>query len=536
MQSKIRRRRMIYGSAGGSIAVIGLIIAAILLSGEKQQRAQDLPRANAAGASSTLASPPTAATAQAGDAQPPTTGQENQEVRTVEVVRPRKSDHFVISIDRIASVQPYYRADLRARVAGDVGYIQKNINDHVKKGETLVRIDVPDLEAEVQAKNAAINQRSREIELAENQHQIAMAAVDVAAATIGERQSEEQAAEKTEELRKIRYGRFKEMIESHAVASAVGDEELRNYESAQAATAGAKSAVKKAQADLVQAKASADAAKTQIDLQKALADVAARDKDLAEANLSYATISSPFDGVVVERNIDPGSFVQNAATAQTLPLISVARVDLVTISIEVPDGFAPYVSQGAEAEFRVGNLFAHGKVSRYSPSIETQDRTMHVEVDLFNGTNKADYAHFVQQHKATWAVERKGTDDPFPVEPEFTGAVVSGRKYPLLPGMVGTMRLFLRKFDNVFLIPSHAVFVRAGRTLVAEVVDGKLKLTEVQVQADDTMLSKVLVVSYRSTAEGDEPAFSDLTGKEQIALNGEELKDGETVTATPKAW
>ena len=255
-------------------------------------------------------------------------------------------------------------------------------------------------------------------------------------------------------------------------------------------------------------------------------DVAARDKEMVEAQLGYATISAPFDGVIVERNTNPGDFVQNATTAQTPPIISVARVDLVTLSMEVPDGFAPYVTRGADAEFRVGDLFAHGKVTRYSPSIESKDRTMHVEVDLFNGTQAADYEKFERQHQATWAEERKGSDDPFPIRPEFTGKGVEGRRYPLLPGMVGTMRLFLRKFDNVFLIPSEAVFIRSGRTFIAEVIDGKVAIKEVEVQADDSTLAKVLLVDYKSTANGGQRVFSELTGSEQIALRGQEAQRG----------
>ena len=84
----------------------------------------------------------------------PTT--ESPELRAVDVVQPRKSDHFVISIEEIATVRPYYRADLRAKLAGDVGFVQKNLNDQVKKGEKLVEIDVPDLVAAVRAKQAVI--------------------------------------------------------------------------------------------------------------------------------------------------------------------------------------------------------------------------------------------------------------------------------------------------------------------------------------------------------------------------------------------
>jgi multidrug efflux pump subunit AcrA (membrane-fusion protein) len=519
---------MIYGGAAGSVVVIGLIFAAILLSGEKA-----VPPAQRSAASDAS---PADAKNEIAESQARPAAQEARELRAVEVVQPRKNDHFVISVEEIATVRPYYRADLRARVAGDVGYIQKNINDQVKKDERLVEIEVPDLVAEVKAKQAVIQQRSREIELAQKQWQIAVAAEKVAQATVGQRQADQRSAEATASYRKLRLDRFTQLAKSGGVVESVVEEEERDYLAAQAAADGAAEAVNKAEADYAQSKVNSDAAKSEIDLQKAMYDVADRDKKMAEAMLGYATIDAPFDGVIVERNTNPGDFIQNATTAQTPPLISVARVDLVTISMEVPDGFAPYVSRGAEAEFRVGDLFARGKVTRYSPSIESKDRTMHVEVDLFNGTTQAEYDRFVQEHKATWPQERKGADDPFPIRPEFTGKLVGGGHYPLLPGMVGTMRLFLQKFDNVFLVPSQSVFIRAGRTFIAQVVDGKVKITEVQVQADDTMLSKVLLVNYKSTPNGDEPIFTDLTGNEQIALDGRELKEGETVTPTLKGW
>lgn len=521
MARAVSGKTMIYGGAAGSAVVIGLIVAAILLSGEKSQ-------------------PSPAQASQGGAAEPGAPSAADQQAaegpHAVDVIQPRRSDHFVISVEEIASVEPYYRADLRARVAGDVGYIQKNINDQVKKGEKLIEIEVPDLVADVSAKEAVIKQRTREVELAEKQWQISLAAVKVAEATVDQRKADQRAAEATAAYRKLRLARFTELAQNKGVVESVVEEENRDYLAAQAAAEGAAAAVKKAQADYDQAKANSDAAQTQIDLAKALESVATHNKELAQAMLSYATIIAPFDGVLVERNTDPGSFIQNATTAQTPPLVSVDRVDLVTISMEVPDGFAPYVSQGAEAEFRVGDLFAHGKVTRYSPSIQSKDRTMHVEVDLFNGTRRADYDRFVAEHKATWPEERKGANDPFPIRPEFTGKILSEGPYPLLPGMVGSMRLFLRKFDNVFLIPSQAVFIRAGRTFVAQVIDGKVKDTEVQVQADDSLLSKVLLVSYKPTPDGEEPAFSELTGKEQIAQNGKELKEGEAVNPVLKGW
>lgn len=514
MATAMFAKRMIWGSAVAAVAAIGLIVALVLLAGSK-----GMPNSNGVEL-----------------AQQPVSASESSEPRTVDVVQPRKNDHFVISVEEIATVRAYYRADLRAKLAGDVGFVQKNINNQVTKNEKLVEIEVPDLVAEVQAKQAMIQQRAQEISLAKKQWDIAVAAEKVAKATIGQRQADQRSAEATSAYRKLRLDRFAELAKNGGVVESVVEEEQRDYLAAQAAADSAAVAVDKARADYDEAQANSEAAKTEIDLRNAMHEVAKRDKEMAEAQLSYATISAPFDGVVVERNTNPGDFVQNATTAQTLPLISVARVDLVTISMEVPDGFAPYVSRGADAEFRVGDLFAHGKVTRYSPSIESKDRTMHVEVDLFNGTNAADYEKFVREHQATWAQERKGSDDPFPIRPEFTGKGVEGRRYPLLPGMIGTMRLMLRKFDNVYLIPSEAVFIRAGRTFIAVVDNGKVAIKEVEVQADDNALSKVLLIDYKSTPNGGQRSFNELTGSEQIALRGKELKDGDSVTAKLKGW
>jgi len=48
-------------------------------------------------------------------------------------------------------------------------------------------------------------------------------------------------------------------------------------------------------------------------------------------------VRAPFDGGVVKRMVDPCSFVQNATTGASDLLISVSRVDLVTVSAKFPD-------------------------------------------------------------------------------------------------------------------------------------------------------------------------------------------------------
>jgi multidrug efflux pump subunit AcrA (membrane-fusion protein) len=295
----------------------------------------------------------------------------------------------------------------------------------------------------------------------------------------------------------------------------------------------------KAKADLKQAEANSRAANADLKLKEVLIEVARKDRDRAQTLADYAKLTAPFDGVIVERKVDPGDFVQNATTGQSEPLLTVARVDVVTVVMKVPDNFAPYVAKDTEAVLQVGDLVIEGKVTRYSPSIQkSEGRTMHVEVDLFNSTSKKEYDDWVSKQQQVWAEERKGKDASLPLFPRTTGKRLRDRTQLLLPGMTGRMRLLLRRFENVYLIPSDAVFARGGKTYIAEVKDGTAHLLPVEVEADDGKLAKVAVVLHDVTARGGEhELFKDLTGEEQIITSGlSEISDGQAVKAVLANW
>src|SRR5262245_29829402 len=66
----------------------------------------------------------------------------------VKTIRPKRDPALQVAVEQLARVEPYYRADLRARVAGVVKYVAKDIGAEVRRGELLVEIDVPDLHQE----------------------------------------------------------------------------------------------------------------------------------------------------------------------------------------------------------------------------------------------------------------------------------------------------------------------------------------------------------------------------------------------------
>src|SRR5438552_18818588 len=119
---------------------------------------------------------------------------------------------------------------------------------------------------------------------------------------------------------------------------------------ARAAYLGEQVAVKKAKADWQEAKANLEAAIADVTLKQALIEVARRDRDRAQAQAEFARMRAPFDGEIIKRDVYPGSFVQSSATARTEPLLVVARTDIVTVSMKVPDSFAPLVSKNIEAD------------------------------------------------------------------------------------------------------------------------------------------------------------------------------------------
>jgi multidrug efflux pump subunit AcrA (membrane-fusion protein) len=456
---------------------------------------------------------------------------------TVKTIQPRRDSSFQVTVEQPAYVEAYYQADLMARVAGPIKYLDVAIGDRVKAGDVLVRIDVPDLDEAVHQKESIIAQRRQELALARAFEKTAESSVEFARATIPEKESERQRDESILSFREKELHRFKGLAagNSPGVTADIVDERTQYYEAAIAGVKAAQAGVDKAKSGLLEAQAKLEAAHSDVNLKSALVDVARRDLDQAMAMLSFASIQAPFDGVVTRRNVDPGAFVQNAATAHVEPMLTVARTDVVTVYMKLPDNYASYVNGDTEAVIEMSELPGwriRGKITRFSPSLLTpeHDRTMRVEVDLFSGS-AAEYQRMVEEAKATKNAGFKSR--VLPVFPTVNGKPSVGLEGRLLPGMFGTMRLTLQKFGNAWLVPSTALVSQGGRSFVYVVKNGKAIPVTVDVQVDDGRLAKVVLVEVIDGKE----VRHDLTGNETVVVSNQgELADGQAVKATPTNW
>jgi membrane fusion protein (multidrug efflux system) len=102
---------------------------------------------------------------------------------------------------------------------------------------------------------------------------------------------------------------------------------------------------------------------------------------MAAKNVGDGVIRSPFKGVVTERFVDVGEYVQ-APTR----VVSLAQVDELKLEFSLPEQNFPDVKVGADVQFRVaaypGQVFT-GKVSRISGAVR-QTRDVLVEAQVNN--------------------------------------------------------------------------------------------------------------------------------------------------------
>lgn len=128
-----------------------------------------------------------------------------------------------------------------------------------------------------------------------------------------------------------------------------------------------------------------DSARTQ--LESTTASVSGADAQVSEANvaLAYCSLQAPFNGWIVKRSVDVGSFVGPATNGFT-----VADTHSVKAVFGVPDTSIGRVKLGEHLVIRTDALSNHvnGRVSAISPAADAKSRVFSVEVTIMNPKNQ----------------------------------------------------------------------------------------------------------------------------------------------------
>jgi RND family efflux transporter MFP subunit len=247
-----------------------------------------------------------------------------------------------------AEFQPYQEVNMYAK---ESGYIQKLYVDwgaHVKQGQLLAVLEIPELGQQLQQDEANTKKSAQDLERAKEELNRATSAYDVAHVTYS----------RLADVQKSR----PELVAQEEIDVAQGKDQ-----EASAGESSAKDALAGSEQELAASKA-------------------AMEKD--RALFAYARITAPFDGVVTEIDAYTGALLPAGTSSnkgdQTLCHLS--QINLLRLVIPVPERAVADLHVGEPVTVSVSSIHKTfpGKVSLFSGQIDEQTRTMHTEVDVPN--------------------------------------------------------------------------------------------------------------------------------------------------------
>ncbi len=104
--------------------------------------------------------------------------------------------------------------------------------------------------------------------------------------------------------------------------------------------------------------------------------------------MDYATISAPFSGIITKRFADVGSLIQagTASDTQAMPLVELAEDNLLRLDFPVPESAVSVIHAGVPVEVTVEALHEtfSGKISRSSGRVDVSTRKMETEIEVPN--------------------------------------------------------------------------------------------------------------------------------------------------------
>ena len=256
------------------------------------------------------------------------------------------------SVTLSGEFRPFQEVDVHAKVAGYIRVIHVDVGDHVRRGQVMAVLEVPELKAELQGADAAVR-RSKD-------------AVRRAKSDLQRTQSLHDAAH-------VNYSRLNEASATRPgiIAQQELDDALAKDKEGEAQISADEAALSEAQNQL---------------------DVALANEKQYTALSDYTNIVAPFDGVVTKRYADTGALVQagTSSSTQAMPVVRVAETDVCRLTLPVPESAVPEVHLGTSVQVHVQaiNRSFEGKVSRFADAVDPETRTMHTEVDVKNTGGK----------------------------------------------------------------------------------------------------------------------------------------------------
>lgn len=265
-------------------------------------------------------------------------------VGVTHVVKKTLSRQITLSSELV----PFQEIDVYAKESGYVRKLDVDYGTHVKAGQVMATLEIPELEAQLQEDQAEIKNAMNQVVRADHELKRYDAQYNAL---------------------HLQYTRLNQVFETQpgiVAQQEVDDAQGKDLAAASQVDAG---------------KAALDAAESQLAAAKAKM---AHDQTLYD----YSKITAPFSGVVTDRYANLGTLVQagTGSSTQAMPIVRLSQDDLFRLVIPIPESYVRYIRIGDPVNVHVPSLNRTfpGKVARFSVDVRADTRTMHTEVDVPN--------------------------------------------------------------------------------------------------------------------------------------------------------
>lgn len=301
------------------------------------------------------------------------------------------------AVEQPGTIAAFEITPVAAKIAGYVAAIAPDpkgpsgavidIGSVVTAGQLLATLDVPELVAEAGQKDAAVKQAAAEAEQVKQEVGVLDAQVLAGKAAVAEAEAGLPRAAAELERWKAELVQADDLLARKVTDAQSRAVVYKQFQTAEAGTAEAAAKVATAAAALKERQARRAKADADVAAAAARTAVAAAALKEVQARLGYTKITAPFDGIVTARNVHTRHFVQPPGGGPAMmPLFVVARLDVLRVFVDVPEGAAAKATPGAKASVRVaavGEEFA-ATVTRTTGVVAPDTRTLRAEIDLPN--------------------------------------------------------------------------------------------------------------------------------------------------------
>jgi RND family efflux transporter MFP subunit len=266
---------------------------------------------------------------------------------TAAVVKATRQD-LADNLEIESELEPFQEIEVYAKVSGYIRKLYVDWGTHVKRGQLLAVLEIPELQQQLQQDEASVRRSEQDFSRAHEELNRAESAYTVAHLT---------------------YTRLADVQNSRP--ELVAQQEI---DVAQGKDLEASAGVSSAKDALAAAEQGLQAAKAALRKDQALFD--------------YARITAPFDGVVTEIYAYTGALLPAGTSSSkgALALCRLSQNNLLRLVIPVPERAVSGIRVGQTIAVDVSGAKKtfDGKIVRFSDQIDTQTRTMHTEVEVPN--------------------------------------------------------------------------------------------------------------------------------------------------------